>query len=204
MPTRLDNEPALVHAAQIGCAESFSILVNQYERQIYRLSLALTKNPQDAEDVLQEVLLKAYANIGCFRGESRFYTWLVRIATNEALTKLRRRQALSWVSLDEPMDSDQPRSAPRDLADWRDNPEESYRATELREVLSKALNRLDTKLRLVFVLRHMADLSSGDTARLLGLPVATVKTRLWRARLKLRNRLAFAASPASFWSGGRS
>jgi RNA polymerase sigma-70 factor, ECF subfamily len=197
MCTHLDNETEVVRMAQMGCTESFGILVNQYEQQIYRLSFALTKNAEDAEDVLQEAFLKAYAKIGGFRGESRFYTWLVRVAMNEALTKLRRRHDSSWVSLDEPADSDEPTSAPRDIGDWRDNPEESYSRTELREILSKTLEGLEAPLRLVFVLRHIADLSSEDTARVLGIPVATVKTRLMRARLKLRKRL-------SVWFGHRS
>jgi len=139
--------------------------------------------------VLQETFLKAYANIGRFKGESRFYTWLVRIAMNEALTKLRRRRVTDWVSLDEPGDAERPASTAEDIEDWRDNPEDSYNKTELREILSKALSSLEGPLRLVFVLRHIADLSSEDTARVLGVSDAAVRSRLLRARLKLRKRL---------------
>ncbi len=190
MPVHLDNEAALVRKAQMGHAESFSSLVKQYERQIYRLSYAVTKNLEDAEDVLQETFLKAYSNIGRFKEESRFYTWLVRIAMNESITKLRRRHAPTWVSLDQPAHNDEPASVPRDVEDWRDNPEKSYSGTELRAILSKALLDLETRLRIVVVLRDVEGLSTEETARVLGLSVAAVKSRLNRARLKLRNKLS--------------
>ncbi|MBZ5561117.1 MAG: sigma-70 family RNA polymerase sigma factor [Acidobacteriia bacterium] len=190
MPAHLENEAAVVRRAQMGDSESFSILVKQYERRIYRLSYAVTKNAEDAEDVLQETFLKAYSSIGRFKVESRFYTWLVRIAMNESITKLRRKRAPSWVSLDQPARSDEPISASRDVEDWRDNPEESYSGTELRAILSKALLDLETRLRIVVVLRDIEGLSTEDTARVLGLSVAAVKSRLMRGRLQLRKRLS--------------
>jgi RNA polymerase sigma-70 factor (ECF subfamily) len=190
MPTQLDNEAVLVRSAQAGCSDSFGVLVNRYEQRIYRLSYAITKNAEDAEDVLQETFLKAYTNIGHFRGESRFYTWLVRIAINEALMKLRRHHASAWVSLDEPLENDEGTSTPKEIEDWRDNPEESYAKTELRAILSKALEDLRTPLRVVFVLRDIEGFSSEETARILGLSITAVKTRLRRARLKLRQRLS--------------
>jgi RNA polymerase sigma-70 factor, ECF subfamily len=191
MATHLDNEAVLVSEAQTGSAESFALLVTQYERQIYRLAYAVTGNPEDAEDVLQETFLKAYANMSSFMGRSRFYTWLVRIAMNEAITKLRRRNPLAWVSLDGPVDSDEPVSTPREIKDWRDNPEESYSKAELREILSKELQGLEAALRVVFVLRDVEGLSCEETAKILDLSVPTVKNRLMRARLKLRKKLSF-------------
>jgi RNA polymerase sigma-70 factor, ECF subfamily len=190
MPAELDNEAALVRMTQMGCSDSFGVLVNRYEQRIYRLSYAITKNAEDAEDVLQETFLKAYTNIGHFRGESRFYTWLVRIAINEAIMKLRRRHASTWISLDQPAGTDEGTSAGRDIKDWRDNPEESYAKTELRAILSKALDGLRTPLRVVFVLRDIEGFSSEETARILGLSITAVKTRLMRARLKLREKLS--------------
>ena len=163
---------------------------------LYRRAYRLLGNEADAEDVLQETFLKAYRNIGRFKGESQFYTWLVRIAMNEGLTKLRRRRASNWISLDEPENSEDSTSEPHDIEDWRDNPEESYGRAELRTILSHALQGLEAPLRLVFVLRHIADLSSRDTARVLGLTDAAVRSRLLRARLKLRKRL-------NFWFGDR-
>ena len=189
MAAHLENEAALIRRAQSGDTESFSALVKQYERQIYRLSYAVTKNPEDAEDVLQETFLRAYANIGRFREESRFYTWLVRIAMNESITKLRRRHAPTWVSLDQPTPEG---SIPafRDVADWREHPERSYTEAETRAILSKALLDLETQLRIVVVLRDIEGLSTEDTARVLRLSIAAVKSRLNRGRLKLRKRLS--------------
>jgi RNA polymerase sigma-70 factor, ECF subfamily len=103
MPTHLENEAALVAEARSGNTEAFSTLVRQYDRYIYRLALNITGNAEDAEDVLQEALLKAYTKLDTFHGESRFYTWLVRIAVNEALMKLRKRGTEKTVSLDEPI-----------------------------------------------------------------------------------------------------
>ena len=191
MITHLENEVALVSEAQTGSAESFAVLVKQYERQIYRLSKAVTGNQEDAEDALQETFLKAYKNLKQFRGESRFYTWLVRIAMNEALVKLRRRNSSNWVSLDEPIENDESGTTPREIEDWRDNPEECYNQTELREILSKVLQDLETPLRIVFVLRDVEDLSCEETAVVTGLSVSAVKTRAMRARLKLRKKLSF-------------
>lgn len=190
MPAELDSEGVLIRMTQTGCGESFGALVSRYEQRIYRLGYVITTNAEDAEDVLQETFLKAYANIGYFRRDSRFHTWLFRIAINEALTKLQRRHASTWMSLDEPADTEEATSVPRDIKDWRPNPEESYRGTELRTILSKELEDLDTPLRVVFALRDIEGFSSEKTARLLGLPVAAVKTRLTRARLKLRKGLS--------------
>src|SRR5207237_2223379 len=104
MPTHLPNEAALVSAEKAGDTTAFSTLVEQYDRYIYRLALNITGNKEDAEDVLQEALLKAYTRLGQFQGGSRFYTWLVRIAVNEALMKLRKRSPQKEVSLDEPVE----------------------------------------------------------------------------------------------------
>jgi RNA polymerase sigma-70 factor (ECF subfamily) len=191
MTTHLENEAVLVSEAQAGSAESFCVLVKQYERQIYRLSKIVMGGPEDAEDVLQETFLKAYKNLKQFRGESRFYTWLVRITMNEALTRLRRRNSSTWVSLDEPIDTDESGTTPREIKDWRDNPEECYNQIELREILSKVLQDLETPLRTVFVLRDVEGLSCEETAMVTGLSVPAVKARSMRARLKLRKKLSF-------------
>lgn len=196
--THLETEDELVSKAHTGCAESFAVLVKKYEQRIYRLSYAVTGAPEVAEVVLLETFLKAYANIGDFSGQSRFYTWLVRIAINEGVAKLRRRDGPNGVSLDRPADADGPISVPGDIDDWRDNPEESYSKNELRAILSKTLQDLETPLRVVFVLRDIADLSSEDAAKVLGLSVPAVTRRLMRARLKLRDKLSvwFEEHPA--------
>jgi RNA polymerase sigma-70 factor (ECF subfamily) len=189
MPTHLDNENALVAEARAGNAESFATLINQYDRHIYRLALNITGNQEDAEDVLQESFLKAYSNLDRFQGDSRFYTWLVRIAVNEALMKLRKRRGASWVSLDEPVETNDRSLMPREIEDWADNPEQSYAKAELQDILNQAVEKLEPQFRTVFVLRDVEDFSTEETAKMLGLSVPAVKSRLLRARLRLRERL---------------
>ena len=189
MPTHLDNESVLVAEARAGNAESFATLINQYDRHIYRLALNITGNQEDAEDVLQDSFLKAYSNLGHFQGDSRFYTWLVRIAVNEALMKLRKRRRALSVSLDEPAETNDRSLMPKEIEDWGENPEQSYARAELQEILNQAMEELEPQFRTVFVLRDVEEFSTEETARMLGLSVPAVKSRLLRARLKLRNQL---------------
>jgi RNA polymerase sigma-70 factor, ECF subfamily len=189
MPTHLENEDVLVAEARAGNADSFATLINQYDRHIYRLALNITGNEQDAEDVLQDSFLKAYSNLGQFQGDSRFYTWLVRIAVNEALMKLRKRRGTSWVSLDEPGEADDRSLIPREVEDWTENPERAYAKTELQDILSQAIEKLEPQFRTVFMLRDVEEFSTDETAKMLGLSVPAVKSRLLRARLKLRESL---------------
>ncbi|MDA2913501.1 sigma-70 family RNA polymerase sigma factor [Acidobacteriia bacterium AH_259_A11_L15] len=189
MPAHLENEVTLIAAARAGNGEAFTTLVNQYDRNIYRVALNITGKQEDAEDVLQEAFLKAYTNLDSFRGNSRFYTWLVRIAVNEALMKLRKGRRDRSVSLDEPIATDDGESMPREIEDWGDSPEQSYAKTELQAILNGAMESLEPQFRTVVVLRDVENLSTEETAELLGLSVPAVKTRLLRGRLKLRERL---------------
>ena len=170
MPVHLENEATLVADARAGDAEAFTTLVHQYDRNIYRLALNITSNPEDAEDVLQETFLKAYAHIGDFHGDSRFYTWLVRIAVNEALMKLRKRRADKTVSVDALVESDGDLMA-QEIADWGDTPEQRYAKVELQEILNRAIERLEPPLRTVFVLRELEDISTEETAEVLNLSI---------------------------------
>jgi len=187
MATHLPNERALVAAAQHGSHEAFAALVKQYYRNIYRVALRITGNREDAEDALQEALLKAYCNLARFQGESLFYTWLVRITMNEALMKLRRtkRQGLRQVALDETWPPVEAIIASREMTD----PEARYSRVELREAVSRALSGISGRLSDAFVLRNVTGLSVRETAAALGLSVAAVKSRLLRARSRLRRRL---------------
>ena len=189
MPVHLENETTLVAEAQAGSAEAFTTLVNQYERHIYRLALSITGKREDAEDVLQEAFLKAYSNLKRFHGDSRFYTWLVRITVNEALMKLRKRRGDRTVSLDAPLESNDHTPMPREVEDWRESPEKRYAQQELQEILVEAVEGLEPHFRTVFVLRDVEEFSTEETASALGLSVPAVKSRLLRARLKLRQRL---------------
>ncbi len=189
MPVHLENEATLVAEAKEGNAEAFTVLVNQYERNIFRLALNITSNKEDAEDVLQETFLKAYTHLGRFQGNSRFYTWVVRIAVNESLMKLRKRRSDRQVSLDEKLETEDDGLLPREIVDWGDNPEQRYAKTEWQEILAEATQTLEPAFRTVFTLRDVEQLSTEETAEALGLSVPAVKSRLLRARLKLRQRL---------------
>ena len=193
MPTALpskvvkDDEPALVAAAKAGDVSAFETLVGRYERKIFRLTQNITQNREDAEDAMQEAFLKAYEHLGNFEGNSRFYTWLVRIAVNQALMKLRKRRP-NQISLDEQIETGED-SMPREVEDWGPSPEQRYAQTELSGILSEVIGELDPSFRIVFQLRDIEELSTEETAEALGLSVPAVKSRLLRARLKLRQKL---------------
>jgi len=189
MPTHLENENTLVADARAGNGDAFAALLSQYDTRLFRLALRITGNQQDAADALQEALLKAYKGIVGFRGESRFYTWIVRIVLNEGLMKLRERRRDFMVSVDEPIQTDDDNFMPREIEDWGDNPEQRYSKTEFDAILNQNLDQLEPTLRIVFLLRDVEGFSIEETARTLGLSIPAVKTRLLRARLKLRERL---------------
>jgi RNA polymerase sigma-70 factor, ECF subfamily len=182
-----DDESALVAAAKAGDISAFETLVGRYERKIFRLSQNITQNREDAEDAMQESFLKAYEHLAEFQGNSRFYTWLVRIAVNQALMKLRRRRP-NVVSLDQELDTGED-MMPREVEDWGPSPEERYGQTELAGILGKVIGELAPPFRVVFQLRDIEELSTEETAEALGLSVPAVKSRLLRARLKLREKL---------------
>ena len=182
------DESALVARAKAGDAAAFTQLVEKYERKIYRLAKHITQNDEDAEDVLQEAFLKAYSNLGNFQEQSKFYTWIVRIAVNEALMKLRKRKSDRTVSLDEPQDTGED-LVQREVAVWEDDPEQRYGRDELREILDRAIDTLKPSFRTVFVLRDIEEMSTEETAETLGISIPAVKSRLLRARLQLREKL---------------
>jgi len=184
----VSDELALVHAAKAGSLEAFEQLVRRYDRNVFRIAQHITQNREDAEDVVQDAFLKAFQNLEGFQENSKFYTWLVRIAVNEALMKLRRRRPGQMVSLDEDIRTEED-SVPRDVADWAPNPEQLYDQAELREILQKTVQGLPPSFRTVFVLRDVEGLSTEETAEALELSVPAVKSRLLRARLQLRDRL---------------
>ncbi|HZS51265.1 MAG TPA: sigma-70 family RNA polymerase sigma factor [Bryobacterales bacterium] len=182
------TEQELVEQAKRGDTSAFGELVNRYERNIYRLARHITQNEDDAEDVLQETFLKAFANLDQFQGHSKFYTWLVRIAVNESLMKLRRRKADRSVSLDEPVETGED-SMPREIAAWEENPEQKYGRAEMNAILSRAIDSLSPGFRTVFLLRDVEGFSTEETASALKLSIPAVKSRLLRARLQLREKL---------------
>lgn len=182
------EDAELVRLAQGGDAEAFAKLVARHENSIFRLARNITQNAEDAEDVLQDTFLKAYEHLGEFRGDSKFYTWLVRIAVNQALMKLRRRKSDRLVSLDETFDTGE-ETLVREIAVWAEDPEELYSQEELRRILASAIESLPPIFRTVFALRDIEELSTEETAQILNLSVPAVKSRLLRARLRLREHL---------------
>ena len=187
IPTGFD-ESALVAQAKAGDQNAFAELVNRYERKIYRLAKNITRNDEDAEDVLQDAFLKAYTHLDNFKGDSKFYTWIVRIAVNEALMRLRKRKTDRSVPLDEPVELGE-ETVQREIAVWEDNPEQQYSQEEWRRILDEAVESLKPDFRTVFVLRDIEELSTEETAETLGISVPAVKSRLLRARLALRETL---------------
>jgi RNA polymerase sigma-70 factor (ECF subfamily) len=178
----------LVGQAKRGDPEAFTELVNRYEGKVYRLARHITQNEEDAEDVLQETFLKAFANLGQFQGAAKFYTWLVRIAVNESLMKLRRRKADKTISLDEPVETDDD-VVVRDITAWDEDPEQKYGRAEMNAILTRTINSLPPGFRAVFWLRDVEELSTEETAQALHISIPAVKSRLLRARLQLRDKL---------------
>ena len=152
---------------RVAMSSAFEELVRRYDRNVFRIAQHITQNREDAEDVVQDAFLKAYGNLKQFQGQSKFYTWLVRIAVNEALMKLRRRRPERTVSLDEDVKTEED-SVPREVADWSPNPEQQYNQAELRDILSKTIQGLPASFRTVFVLRDVEGLSTEETAEALG------------------------------------
>jgi len=182
------DESVLVSQAREGDTQAFGDLVRRYEGKIFRLAQHITQNREDAEDVLQETFLKAYEHLDQFQGQSKFYTWVVRIAVNQALMKLRRRKTDKSVSLDETIDTGED-TIVREIAAWDEDPEQRFSREEIGQILDSAIQDLEPPYRSVFVLRDMEELSTEETAEALGLSVPAVKSRLLRARLQLREKL---------------
>jgi RNA polymerase sigma-70 factor (ECF subfamily) len=182
------DESTLVSQAREGDKAAFGELVRRYEGKIFRLAQHVTQNREDAEDVLQETFMKAYEHLDQFKGDSKFYTWIVRIAVNQALMKLRRRKTDKTVSIDETIDTGED-TVVREIAAWDENPEQQFSRDELGGILDTAVRSLEPLYRSVFVLRDIEELSTEETAEALGLSVPAVKSRLLRARLQLREKL---------------
>lgn len=191
----MTNEPTdalLVQRAQAGDLAAFEALTTRYEQRVYSLAWRILGQEQDAEDVTQQTFLSALEHLKDFRGEASFATWLLRIATHAALKIIRKRKGLETVSLEhatEPADDLDSIPHPEYIADWRQSPEELVHRHEVRQLLDQALQQLDEKHRLVFLLRDVEGLSVKEAAAALGVTEANVKVRLLRARLRLRELL---------------
>jgi RNA polymerase sigma-70 factor (ECF subfamily) len=195
------TEAELIQRACQGDREAFYSLVRPCERAIYTAAVSILKNPEDAEEVAQEAVLKALSHLAGFRGEAKFRTWLTQITINEALLKLRKDRRHLYESVDEQRTGEDGEYFPKDFADWREVPSEALQRKELREALKRAIASLCLKYREVLILRDVQQLRIEEVARILGITAGSVKTRLLRARLQMREALAPGIDGS--WSTGK-
>jgi RNA polymerase sigma-70 factor (ECF subfamily) len=183
------DEAKFLEALRGGDRSAFAELVEKYSAQVYRLALKILNDPQDAEDVLQETFIKAFHSLASFEGRSRLSTWLYRIAVNEALMLVRKRKP-DVVLIDQEKEDDEGQTEPVEIVDWCCLPEADLLSSESRKFLDQAIDTLSPALRAVFLLRDVEGLSVRETAETLNISEVAVKTRLMRARLKLREALS--------------
>lgn len=195
------NEAELIKRVCNGEREAFYELVHPYERMVYATAMSVVKNPADAEEVAQEAVLKAFSGLRNFRGESKFSTWLLQITYNEARMKLKKARSHLYESIDNQQQSEDEDSWPKDFADWRPIPSELLEQNEVRRAVQGAINSLRPIYREVLVLRDIQHLSIQETTTILGISEASVKTRLHRARMLLRDSLAPGID--GYWVRGR-
>jgi len=195
------RETELIQRVCSGDHEAFYELMKPYEKAVYFAARSVVNNPADAEEVAQEAVLKAFNNLSRFRLESKFSTWLVQITINEARMRLRKERRHLYESIDEQAKDDEGDYIPKDFADWRDIPSEELQRKELRDALERAMAALGSKYREVLICRDVQHLSIAETAQILGITEASVKTRLLRARLQMRDALAPGFDGS--WTTGR-
>ena len=189
-PELSSKEAQLIKRVCGGEPQAFEELVRPYERLVYATAISILRNPQDAEEVSQEAVFKAFVHLSSFRSESKFSTWLVQITFNEARMKLRKDRQHLYDSIDTPQQDAEGDYWPRDFADWRPIASEVLETDEARRALENAINSLSPRYRDVVVLRDVENLNIKDTAVVLGISEGSVKTRLHRGRLILRDLLS--------------
>jgi len=181
------SDAALVEAARRHDPDAFEEIVTRYGPRIFRLARNITRNREDAEEVSQDSFARAFLHVDTFRGDSRFSTWLSSIAINQALMKLRarRRRELHYVCPDTREDA----QFRAEVADGTPTPEQQYSQKELQRILASAMEELPLASREVLQLREVEERSTAETARILGLSISAVKSRMLRGRQKLRQAL---------------
>ena len=184
------GEGELIHQICAGQKDLFQALIEPYERTVFSIAYSVLNNAADAEEIAQEVFLKAFRGLANFRAEAKFSTWLIQITLNEARGRLRRKSPQLCPTPDEGVASEAGDYVPRDLADWREIPSEALARKELKDTIERTLHSLQPIYRAVLVLRDLQHLSTAETAEALGISDELVKTRLRRARLQMREALA--------------
>jgi RNA polymerase sigma-70 factor, ECF subfamily len=192
------DDDQVVAAAKTGDRAAFGELARRHHDRIFRTTLRIIRNHEDAEDAAQEAFISAMTHLESFDGRSRFSTWLTRIAINAALMRLRKNRASREVSIDEPRD-DGETHAEREVAGTAASPEESYSARENLAILREAIGRLRPTLRNTVEIHHQKHGSLPDTAEVLGISMTAAKARLFRARAALRHSRRMKAIFESNW-----
>lgn len=187
--SKATKDADLVLASKAGDTAAFEELVARYDRKLFRIAYQILHNPDDAQDVVQDAFIKVFQNLRQFRADSKFSTWLYRIVVNQSLMELRKQRRKPATAIELSIDGDEEDQLPIDFSDWRPNPEEQYKESELRDLLTRLLMDLRPALRVVFVMHDIEGQSLQETADALDLGLAAVKTRSLRARLYLRERL---------------
>jgi len=188
-----DSDGALVAGAKRGDSQAFEQLVFRHKQRILAVAQRITNNREDSEDVAQESFHKAFLHLDDFEGKSRFSTWLIRIAMNEAFMLLRRRQGFLEVLPESPDDG--MKSNSEAFVDQSPNPEESCWRRERKDLLTRAINRLGPKIRSTILLRDIEERSAQETAQILGTSISAVKARVFQGRRKLRGTV----NPGLLW-----
>src|SRR5882672_1443899 len=195
-----EEDAVLVAGAKTGDTRAFDLLVERHEGRIFSLAWRMTRNREDAEDVVQQSLQKAFLHLKKFEGESLFSTWLTRIVINEVLMLLRKKRGSRELSIDDSIVGEEALLA-LEIPDSRQSPEDNYSQRERQRILSAALNELPHRTRRAIQLRELDERSTEETARIMGIPVGAVKARVFQGRRKLRERLKRYVAPA--WTSGR-
>jgi len=198
--TSAREEYAFLAAAKRGDSAAFETLCKQSANTVFHVARRIMRNTEDAEDVVQESFQQAFIHLKSFNGDSRFSTWVSRIAINAALMKLRKKHRLLDVSLDESAETEEP-SARIQVEDQGPNPEQLYAQQEQQRILSEAMNQLTPGMRKAIELRELDERSTEETARIMGISVSAVKARVFHGRKKLRERLNHFVGSA--WTSGR-
>lgn len=181
-------EELLIKRAKKGDSKAFSALLNEYLSMIYNIAYRMTGNPDDASDMTQEVMIKLFKNLDSFNQKSKFSTWVYRVATNTCLDELKKIRRKQTLSLDAEYETDDG-SVSFEQEDLSPTPDEQAETNELKDIVARAITRLGEEHRAVIVLRDIKGLSYGEIAEILNCSDGTVKSRLSRARAKLKEIL---------------
>ena len=179
------DETILIQKSQGGDLDAFEQLLLRYEKKVYTIAYKYMGNAEDASDLAQEALIKAYQSIGTFRGESSFGTWIGRITANKCLDELRKRKKLQTTSLDEELELEEG-SVQKEIVSERDTPEQHTIRQETVHYVQQKLQQMKEEYRMVLVLRELEGHSYEDIADMLNCSLGTVKSRISRARNYLK------------------